>query len=142
MKALSVQQPWSWAIFHGKDVENRTWTPRNPGLRFRGRCIIHAGARPGDLEWNRRWTDYCQMILDRFDDAEPLIPFIGDVHFGALIGTVEVADVVEAHSSKWFVGPYGLLLREPRLFPSPIPYKGSLGFFDVPDRHLPSAERA
>lgn len=25
MKALSVQQPWAWAIFNGKPVENRTW---------------------------------------------------------------------------------------------------------------------
>lgn len=25
MKALSLTQPMAWAIFHGKDIENRTW---------------------------------------------------------------------------------------------------------------------
>lgn len=40
MKALTVQQPWAWAIFHGKDIENRTqlWS-------YRGPLAIHAGAR-------------------------------------------------------------------------------------------------
>jgi hypothetical protein len=39
MKALSIQQPWAWAIIHaGKRVENRTWS-----TRFRGPFFIHAG---------------------------------------------------------------------------------------------------
>ena len=26
MKALSIRQPWAWAILHaGKDIENRDW---------------------------------------------------------------------------------------------------------------------
>lgn len=25
MKTLSVQQPWAWALFNGKPVENRSW---------------------------------------------------------------------------------------------------------------------
>ena len=38
MKALSVRQPWAWAIIHaGKDVENRTW-----GTRYHGPLLIHA----------------------------------------------------------------------------------------------------
>ncbi|MBB3041198.1 hypothetical protein [Nocardioides soli] len=44
MKALTVQQPWAWAIVHGgKDVENRTqaWS-------YRGLLAIHAGARWSD----------------------------------------------------------------------------------------------
>lgn len=32
--ALSVRQPWAWAIIHaGKDIENRTWQAVNHGLR-------------------------------------------------------------------------------------------------------------
>jgi hypothetical protein len=45
VKALTVQQPWAWAIIHGgKDVENRTqaWS-------YRGPLAIHAGAR-----WSER----------------------------------------------------------------------------------------
>ncbi|MDD5394961.1 MAG: ASCH domain-containing protein [Thiothrix sp.] len=41
MKALSIQQPWAWAILNaGKDIENRDWyTP------VRGRILIHAGKK-------------------------------------------------------------------------------------------------
>jgi hypothetical protein len=39
--ALSVRQPWAWAIVSGyKDVENRSW-PTN----YRGTLFIHAGQR-------------------------------------------------------------------------------------------------
>jgi len=37
VKALSLTQPMAWAIFHGKDVENRRWS-----TKFRGRVYIHA----------------------------------------------------------------------------------------------------
>jgi len=38
MKALTIRQPWAWAIFHaGKDIENRDWP-----TRLRGRIAIHA----------------------------------------------------------------------------------------------------
>jgi len=43
MIALSVRQPWAWAIIHaGKDIENRSWQAVNHGLRQRGRIAIHA----------------------------------------------------------------------------------------------------
>lgn len=34
--ALSVRQPWAWAIiFAGKDIENRSWQAVNHGLNQR-----------------------------------------------------------------------------------------------------------
>lgn len=44
MRALTVQQPWAWAIVHGgKNIENRTqmW-------KYRGPLAIHAGQRWSD----------------------------------------------------------------------------------------------
>jgi hypothetical protein len=42
MRALSIRQPWAWAILHaGKDIENRDWKPGNPARRFRGSFLIH-----------------------------------------------------------------------------------------------------
>jgi hypothetical protein len=39
MRALTVRQPWAWAIAQGiKTVENRTWT-----TKYRGLLAIHAG---------------------------------------------------------------------------------------------------
>jgi hypothetical protein len=31
------------------------------------------------------------------------------------------------------VGEYGFVLRDPIILPKPVPFKGMLGFFDVPD---------
>lgn len=46
MRALTVQQPWAWAIVYGgKDVENRT---RNIAGAYRGPLAIHAGLRWSD----------------------------------------------------------------------------------------------
>ena len=45
VRALTVQQPWAWAIVSaGKTTENRTqmWS-------FRGPLLVHAGAR-----WSER----------------------------------------------------------------------------------------
>lgn len=43
MMALTVKQPWAWAIVHStKRVENRTWPP--PDKIIRQRIAIHAGA--------------------------------------------------------------------------------------------------
>ena len=37
-KAISIRQPWAWAIVHaGKDIENRDWS-----TRYRGPVCIHA----------------------------------------------------------------------------------------------------
>ena len=143
MKALSIRQPWAWAVLHaGKDIENRDWQTTNPALRFRGRCVVQAGAFPGVRVWNERWSEYCAAVLnfprEACPDPEPLIPLFDQLTFGALLGTVEVVEVVTNHPSHWFFGPVGLVLREPRPFPHPVPCKGELGFFDVPDRIIPA----
>ena len=44
MRAITLWQPWAWAIAHaGKDVENRTWAP--PRTVLGQRIAIHAGKR-------------------------------------------------------------------------------------------------
>ena len=46
MKAITVRQPWAWAIMHdGKDVENRS---RNIAGTYRGPVVIHAGLTDDD----------------------------------------------------------------------------------------------
>lgn len=53
MKAFSIRQPYAFAITMGfKTIENRDWRPNNPGLRFRGRVLIHAGQKEetGDVD--------------------------------------------------------------------------------------------
>ena len=61
MPALSIRQPWAWAILHaGKDIENRSWR-----TAFRGEVLIHAGLRPE-----------CEMgeFIRLMDDAGVALP--------------------------------------------------------------------
>ncbi|MDX2307101.1 MAG: DUF4326 domain-containing protein [Hyphomicrobium sp.] len=119
--ALSVRQPWAWAILHaGKDIENRSWQAVNHGLRQRGRIAVHAAAgMTKDEYWEAR------EFIDRLGYTCP------DPHAlfrGGICGSVEVIDVVGRSDSPWFFGPRGLVLREPRTCPF-VPAKGALGYF-------------
>ena len=122
--ALSVRQPWAWAIIHaGKDVENRDWRKPNPGMRFRGRVAIHASSG---------------MTRDEYHAImPPSAPPIPSAHLlvrGAIIGHVQIMDVIrdpdgDMITSRWFHGPVGLMLHDPVAI-EPIPCAGALGFFE------------
>lgn len=121
--ALSVRQPWAWAIIHaGKDVENRDWRQPNPGLKFRGRVALHASSGMTQDEYD--------AIMPR---SAPPIPAPHLLVRGAIIGHVEIVDVIrdpgrDRIKSQWFFGPVGLMLRDPVAI-EPIPCAGALGFF-------------
>ena len=120
MKAISIQQPWAWAIMHaGKDIENRAWS-----TTYRGEVAIHA------TRLQESWR------LPR-GVQEPLP---GELVQGALLGVVDLVDVVTRSSSAWFTGPVGFLLSNPRPLPRPIPCKGNLRIWQLPT-HLATAMR-
>lgn len=96
MKALTVQQPWAWAIIHGgKPIENRTqlWA-------YRGPLAIHAGAR-----WSQRGAEspLVQNALAPWLTAlEQQRPLDSAEHqalfkFRAIIGLVDVTDTHWSH---------------------------------------------
>ena len=110
-KALSLKQPWAWAIFHGKPVENRTWYSN-----YRGPLWIHS-SRTVKME------DYQFFIENKIS--------YGWLYYGAIIGRVNMVDCVKEHDSWWFFGPYGFVFEDPIILGNPIPYKGQLRIFDV-----------
>ena len=126
MKALSIRSPWWWYIIHGyKDIENRDW-PTN----FRGRVLVHVG----------KWWKPAEVFGDIGDIhggiIEPGIvipPRLSDLQpsCGCIVGSVEIADCVQDHNSKWFFGEYGFVLANPVAFDKPVPLMGALGFFEV-----------
>jgi len=121
MKALSIRQPWAWLIVHGfKPVENRTWS-----TSYRGELAIHA-ARTFDQAG-------LESVLDFFPDLHGLLPQQYDL--GGVIGVATVEDCVQSHPSGWFIGPWGICLRDPHPFPF-LPFRGVLGLFEVPDELL------
>lgn len=124
--ALSVRQPWTYAIIHlGKPIENRSWDRRLALLRtaldFRGPVCIHAGKGMTQDEY----SDAADFI-ERITGFAPPPPH--QLLRGGIIGTVEIVDVVRKSQSPWFFGPVGLVLANPRPVDF-IPCPGALGFF-------------
>jgi hypothetical protein len=123
MKALSIQQPWAWAILYaGKDVENRNWP-----TKFRGQFAVHA-----PLGFDDEGFTFLRVRLGA------TAPIKGDFPRGGIVGTAVVADCIESSASPWFFGRYGFVLREPTPLQLPggrriIECKGARGhFFDLP----------
>jgi hypothetical protein len=120
--ALSIRQPWAWAILHaGKDIENRGWS-----TNFRGRFYLHAAKGMALTEYE----EFIAFTQDRFSAPEVASPSREDLLFGGIIGEAELADCVREHASPWFVGKYGFVLRNAKPLPF-RPLKGSLGFFVI-----------
>lgn len=121
MIALSIRQPWAWLILNaGKDVENRQWP-----TRFRGRFLIHASKGMTRDEYENG-----AMTLEEIDSRIVLPPFAA-LERGGIVGSATLTDCVTKSSSPWFFGDYGFELRD--VIPLPFrPYKGQLGFFEVP----------
>lgn len=113
--ALSVRQPWAWAIIAGgKDVENRSWNSRH-----RGPLLIHAART---LDHN----GFEELRLRGLEPPEELV-------CGAIIGQVRLVDVVRDHGSGWAEpGAFHFVLADPVAFAQPRPYRGMPGLFRVP----------
>jgi hypothetical protein len=131
MLALSVRNPWAWMIIHAdKDVENRDWP-----TKVRGRILIHAAKTMTGTQWNTAW----RFAYD--SDARQTAIKAGltrqNIERGGIIGSVEIYACVTQSSSRWFIGKHGFLLRDPRPLPF-TPWRGRLGFFDVPVQELPT----
>lgn len=117
--ALSVRQPWAWAIIHaGKDIENRgpSFSFDMPSRRF----AVHASQGMTRQEYEDA-RDYMAEIGVACPRPDALVR-------GAIIGAVTVTSVVGGSDSPWFFGPRGLVLTEP-VAVDPVPASGALGFF-------------
>ena len=119
-RCLSVRQPWAWAICVGaKVVENRTWK-----TDYRGQIAIHASASKQAINFALKQKQSARLRPDWFTT-------------GAIIGVADVADVVALNetldSNPWAMGPCCWLLSNPRLIASPIPCKGKLTLYSLPD---------
>jgi hypothetical protein len=130
MKAISIRQPWAWLILHGgKDIENRSWS-----TGFTGRVLIHASKGMTRDEY-----DEAAECYDPGDIGPDLPPF-EKLERGGIVGAVDITGCTASHPSPWFFGRYGFTLANPEAWPF-IPYRGQLGFFEVPDAVINSMVR-
>lgn len=141
MLAISIRQPWASLILHaGKDIENRTWP-----TKVRGRVLVHAAKGMTHEEYE----DAMEFAFDIVGQRKSTIGgktrtfrelgfAFEDLQRGGIVGSVEVVDCVQQTDSPWFVGTHGFVLRNPEVL-SFTPWKGRLGFFDVPQSALVGA---
>jgi hypothetical protein len=117
---VTIRQPMAAAIFiAGKDVENKNWRIRNPHDRefWFGRIWICASQRTNRSDFDR-WARQRNLWLP----DEPLVR-------GAIIGCVELFDVVEDSTTIWAAPKkyrYQWKLRRPELLIHPVPCRGAL----------------
>jgi hypothetical protein len=139
MRALTLRQPWPWAILtQGKRIENRQWNTRH-----RGAFLLHASLwgrdvdRSADLEWMR------SRGLARVDDCPPLDAPPDKPMFklarGGIVGRARLVDVIKPYTTTYPQGvdprwhdrdQYGFVLAD--VMPLPFgPCRGMPGFFEI-----------
>lgn len=125
-RALTVRQPWAWALLHGgKGIENRSqvWS-------YRGLLLIHAAAA---LSATGMADPVCTAAREHWETAHGHPP---DLVRGALIGAVTVVDT---HRDTGCCRPWGfpgavhMVVVDPITFVDPVPVRGSLSLWRVPD---------
>ncbi len=121
MRCLSVHQPWAWFIVEGwKPIENRNWPL--PKDMINRNCLIHAAKTLTVKEYD----EACTFALRA---GATITPNYDRLKRGGIVGMVRFTRCVTQSPSKWFVGKFGFVIRDP--YPLPfIPCAGQLGFYE------------
>lgn len=124
MKALTLHAPWAHAVaWLGKDIENRTWRP--PASVIGTRIAIHAGAMRTAPSMVRDWVRVAAA-------ANASVP-LGGFAAAAIVATAIIGEPVTESDSPWWIGPIGWPLIDVRRLDKPIPMKGRLGLWTLPE---------
>lgn len=129
MKAISIKQPWTSLIAHGiKDIENRTW--KCPQKYIGQRVLIHASKKPDDF-WDSS-SEISEIVNKFLSEISKSGTDWSRYPFGAIIGSVVIADCVQNHASVWAEkGVWNWVLKDAILFDKPIrDVKGKLSFWE------------
>ncbi|GLS46577.1 ASCH domain-containing protein [Methylobacterium brachythecii] len=130
VKALSVMQPWTWLLANRhKPIENRDWR-----CHYRGRVLLHAGKKVDRDAMRELRAGFHPVTGERLE-----IEFPDEFETGGIVGEAVVVDCVDRSDSSWFVGKFGIVMRDAKPLPF-RPCKGALGFF-VPE-FAPSPQTA
>lgn len=120
--ALSVRQPWTFALAHGwKDIENRSWRVLSGSRNHRGEICLHASKGMTQDEY-RHCAEFCAELGFT-------VPAPHELQRGGIVGVCRVIDIVKVSDSPWFFGPRGLVIADARPVPF-IPARGALDFFE------------
>lgn len=124
MKALSIRQPWAWAILHaGKNIENRSW-----GTWHRGVVLIHAAKGTGYVD------EYGDAACGIYGLSGKRVPELSVIPRGGIVGAMWIDRIVSPAApaaNDWHL-PDQFGWHIARAVELPFrPLKGQLGLFDV-----------
>lgn len=137
MRALTLIQPWAWAIaYAGKDLENRSWKPP-ANLSPTETIAIHAGKG-----WDREAFAWLRTNALRL--GIPMCPPRGQHQHGRIVAVCRVAGYFLEPNVKrpgeppnpWFNPPpdgCAWHLTNIARLPDPVECRGALGLFEIPD---------
>jgi hypothetical protein len=141
MRAITIWQPWASLIAVGaKSIETRSWP-----TRYRGPLLIHAAKRwDAELDFQARYArDKLTLML--FRPPSEAHERAGSIPIGEATGKVVAVatladcrpmaaapDPINAEFGHFGPGRWGWVLSGVRPLPSPIPWRGAQGLWDVP----------
>lgn len=154
MKALSLRQPWLFAVTHlGKRVENRCWN-----TSFRGEFLLHAAVGCGKSEYRDavNWMvsrglarsplftlgameEIALRVAGVDPETLPMIPPLEEMQRGGIVGRARLVDVLPPSVDgkprrPWHMADQrGFLLEGVQALRELVPCRGLQRWFTVPD---------
>jgi hypothetical protein len=148
-KGFSLKQPWATIVARGlKPIENRDYPP--PRAMMGEVFAIHASKR-----WDADGTPWIRKTWAGHDDVEVAL---GDATLvrSAIVGVARIIGYLKREdrlfytytaaggrmvadrdhpmlANPWFFGDYGYVLENMRELATPIPCKGALNFWRMPE---------
>lgn len=130
MRALTIQDPWMWAITEmDKRIENRTW---KPPLSAIGKTIaLHVSKKPDPAGIGSiyRITNKIVTVEYRYGKIVATAKVLGWID--ANCQTASSPELLKFMDDKWFFGPIGWVLDDVKKV-NIVDCKGALGLWDVP----------
>lgn len=145
LRALSVRQPWTSAITYGdKRTENR-----GRATHYRGLIALHASLT---VDWDAPAYAWAAAGLTPYRPGGPRNAWRGSLPLGAIVAVAEIVGChphwmcIKVRSPGQFTscmqwgadGQFHWILASVRPLADPVPCRGMLGLWTVPDE----AERA
>jgi hypothetical protein len=152
LPALTVHQPWAWAICHaGKNLENRGWAP--PPNVLGHHLAIHAGKHVDADAYARLQRDRPALW------KRPPLPPPEEITLGAIVAVAKVVGAIlvegavdglnldpvrtlgavtmkqarDIVGSQWALGEWLWVLDEVVALPRPVPCRGAQKIWIVPE---------
>ena len=129
MKCISIKNPWLELLLRGqKTIEIRNWKPR---FELPQRVLLHAG---------KKVDSEAEILFN----IHTMNSNKGAILGSALLWSIKtyitkeswIRDIKEHRNlPEWYLsGLSGLVFKDVQRFKIPIPWKGQLNFFEVPDK--------